>query len=159
MFRASKLPRASPVSWSAPASVFVALSCNLALFSQANGRTCRSRTLAVNQEYSVPSHNLSRGLGLVCNTLHGRTTSKSLMLQVFLPILGSVGDHIPRPNVPSGFGSSLSLKIQVCTLDTGCINVTAKRFQNCVFFHRGSPCRLDLVLPSSELSEELSVHS
>lgn len=36
---------------------------------------------------------------LVCNTPHGRTTSKSLMLQVFLPILGSVGDHILRPNV------------------------------------------------------------
>ena len=34
--------------------------------------------------------------------------------------------------------------------------VTARRFQNCVFFHRGSPCRLDLVLLSSELSEELS---
>ena len=54
---------------------------------------------------------------------------------------------------------ALSLKIQVCTLDTGCINVTARRFQNCVFFHRGSPCRLDLVFLSSELSEELTVYS
>lgn len=53
----------------------------------------------MNQEYSVPSHNLSRGLGLVCNVPHGRTTSKSLMLQVFLLILWSVGDHIERPNV------------------------------------------------------------
>ena len=53
----------------------------------------------MNQEYSVPSHDLSRELGVVCNAPHGRTISKSLMFQVFLPILGSVGDHIQRPNM------------------------------------------------------------
>lgn len=50
----------SLVSWSAPGSVFVTLACNLASFSQVNGRAFRLRVLAVSQEYSVPSHGLSR---------------------------------------------------------------------------------------------------
>lgn len=53
----------SLVSWSAPGSVFVTLACNLASFSQVNGRAFRSRALAVSQEYSVPSHGLSREWG------------------------------------------------------------------------------------------------
>lgn len=68
-------PRASLVSWSTPGGVFVALACNLALFSWENGRACRSRALAINQRYTVPSHELSREVGPVCNIPQRRATS------------------------------------------------------------------------------------
>lgn len=98
------------------------------------------------RRYSVPSMIYPGNWGWSV-TPHGRTVSKSLLFQVFLPILGSVGDHSEGKTCPiMVLGAGSVFKIQVCTLDTGCINVTARRkCQNCVFFHRGSPCRLDLV--------------
>lgn len=148
-------PRASPVSWLAPRGVFVSPSCNLALFSQAHGRTCKSRTLAVNQESTVPGHGLSRAAAVVCNGPRGGTISRPLAFQVFLQILGWTGDHSQRPGVrQQGWGSSsfFGVKIQARPLAIGCVNVT--EFSKVWFFPRGSLCELDLVLLDSELSEE-----
>lgn len=115
----------SPVSWSAPDGGFVTLACSLAFFSQVDGRACRSKT--VDQELAVFSHGLSREVGMVYDVPQGRTMSESLMLQVFLQLVGSADIAASR------FGSRLfGLKIQIHPLATGCINVTDKMFQICV---------------------------
>lgn len=77
----------SPVSWSSPDGGFVTLACSLAFFSQVDGRACRSKT--VDQEHAVFSHGLSREVGMVYDVPQGRTMSESLMLQVFLQLVGS----------------------------------------------------------------------
>lgn len=115
----------SPVSWSAPDGGFVTLACSLAFFSQVDGRACRSKT--VDQELAVFSHGLSREVGMVYDVPQGRTMSESLMVQVFLQLVGSADIAASR------FGSRLfGLKIQIHPLATGCINVTDKMFQICV---------------------------
>lgn len=115
----------SPVSWSAPDGGFVTLACSLAFFSQVDGRAWRSKT--VDQEHAVFSHGLSREVGMVYDVPQGRTMSESLMLQVFLQLVGSADIAASR------FGSRLfGLKIQIHPLATGCINVTDKMFQICV---------------------------
>lgn len=119
--------RTFPVSWSAPDGGFVTLACNLAFFSEVDGRARRSRTLAVNQEHTVFSHGLSREVGMVYDVPQGRTMAESLMLQVFLQREGSADIAASR------FGSRLfGLKIQIHPLATGGIYVTDKMFQICV---------------------------
>lgn len=104
--------RTSRVSWSAPDGCFVTLACNLAFFSQVDGRACRSKTLAVNQEHTVFSHGLSREVGMVYDVPQGRIVSESLMLQVFLQLVGSADIAASR------FGSRLfGLKIQIHPLE------------------------------------------
>lgn len=71
-----------------------------------------------------------QGSGIACSVPRGRTISKSLMLQVFLQIVGPIVAHVPPLSL--GTNSFFGLQIQICALGTGCINVTAKRFQICV---------------------------
>lgn len=68
-----------------------------------------------------------QGSGIVCNVPRGRTISKSLMLQVFLQIVGPIVTHVPPLSL--GTNSFFGLQIQICPLGTGCKNVTPKGFK------------------------------